>query len=116
MDNLYIVMPAYNEEANIRSVVEEWYPHIVDKGADSRLVIADSGSTDRTHAILLKLQKKYPRLEILSETGKQHGPKLMALYKYAIRVGGGRIHISNRFRRTDKCCGIRGILETAEAV
>lgn len=88
MDNLYIVMPAYNEEANIRSVVEEWYPHVADKGPDSRLVIADSGSTDHTHAILLKLQKKYPRLEILTESGKQHGPKLMALYQYAIRVGG----------------------------
>lgn len=87
MNNLYIVMPAYNEEANIKSVVEEWYPHIADKGADSRLVIADSGSTDRTHAILLSLQKKYPRLEILSETEKQHGPKLIALYRYAVRVG-----------------------------
>lgn len=83
MDNLYIVMPAYNEETNIESVVKEWYPHIADKGAESRLVIADSGSTDHTHTILLKLQKKYPRLEILSETGKQHGPKLMALYQYA---------------------------------
>ncbi len=106
MDNLYIVMPAYNEEANIRSVVEEWYPHVADKGPDSRLVIADSGSTDHTHAILLKLQKKYPRLEILTESGKQHGPKLMALYQYAIRVGGGRIHLSNRFRWTDQCCRI----------
>ena len=84
MDNLYIVMPAYNEEANIESVVEEWYPHIADKGSESRLVIADSGSTDRTHSILLSLKKRYPRLEILSDTGKQHGPKLMALYQYAI--------------------------------
>lgn len=25
MDILYIVMPAYNEEANIERVVEEWY-------------------------------------------------------------------------------------------
>ena len=24
MDNLYIVMPAYNEEANIERVVDEW--------------------------------------------------------------------------------------------
>ena len=24
-DTLYIVMPAYNEESNIESVVKEWY-------------------------------------------------------------------------------------------
>ena len=26
MDTLYIVMPAYNEEENIESVVRSWYP------------------------------------------------------------------------------------------
>lgn len=26
MDSLYIVMPAYNEEANIERVVRLWYP------------------------------------------------------------------------------------------
>lgn len=30
MDNLYIVIPAYNESANIRQVIEDWYP-IVEK-------------------------------------------------------------------------------------
>ena len=102
MDSVCIVMPAYNEAANIRSVVEEWYPHVADKGEKSRLVIADSGSTDGTHEILLDLQKKHTMLEILSETGKQHGPKLMALYEHAT-LGGGRIHISDRFRRSDRC-------------
>ena len=35
-NTLYIVMPAYNEEENIR------------------LVVADSGSSDKTHEILLR--------------------------------------------------------------
>lgn len=26
MDSLYVVMPAYNEEKTIQSVVEQWYP------------------------------------------------------------------------------------------
>lgn len=45
MDSLYIVMPAYNEEDNIEQVVRDWYPLLNGKSPDSRLVIADSGST-----------------------------------------------------------------------
>ena len=34
---LYVVMPAYNEEANIESVVREWYQVLDGKDAKSRL-------------------------------------------------------------------------------
>ena len=91
MDTLFLVMPAYNEAENIRGVVEAWYPLLAGKSEASRLVIADSGSTDGTHQILEELQKKCPKLEILSDTGKQHGPKVIALYAYAIRRGADYI-------------------------
>lgn len=84
---LFVVMPAYNEENNIEKVVRQWYPVLEGKSEDSRLIIADSGSTDRTHEILLGLKEIYPQLEIISDTGKQHGPKVMALYDYAITKG-----------------------------
>lgn len=83
MDSLYIVMPAYNEEETITEVVQAWYPILEGKSKESRLVIADNGSTDKTHEILLELQEKYPQLEVLEDTLKQHGPKLIALYRYA---------------------------------
>lgn len=54
-------------------------------------MVADSGSTDRTHEILENLQKKYQNLEILSQTEKGHGEKLMALYAYAINKGADYI-------------------------
>ena len=85
MDSLYIVMPAYNEEDNIIDVVNSWYPLLKGKSKKSRLVIADSGSTDKTHEILLELQKKYSQLVIIDNTLKQHGPKVIALYDYAIK-------------------------------
>lgn len=81
---LYVVMPAYNEEETIQMVVEQWYPVLEGKSEDSRLIVADSGSTDNTHKILLELKEKYPKLDILEDTLKQHGPKLLAMYKYAI--------------------------------
>ena len=90
-DSIYIVMPAYNEEGNIKAVVEAWYPILEGKSEDSRFVIADSGSTDSTHSILEQLQTQYPQLEVLSNTGKQHGPKLIALYNYAIAQGADYI-------------------------
>lgn len=87
MDTLYIVMPAYNEEANIERVVDEWHSILYRGGASeqSKIVVADSGSTDSTHEVLKLMKSKYPRLEILSDTGKQHGPKVIALYDYAIK-------------------------------
>lgn len=92
MDTLYVVMPAYNEEEMIREVVRSWYPVLEGKGEQSRLVVADSGSQDRTHEILEEMKAgDYPRLEILSDTGKQHGPKVIALYRYAIKKGADYI-------------------------
>lgn len=84
-------MPAYNEEENIRKVIESWYSILSGKDPRSKLVVADSGSTDKTHAILEELKTSFPNLEILTETGRQHGPKLMALYNYAIKNGADYI-------------------------
>ncbi|MBE7069683.1 MAG: glycosyltransferase family 2 protein [Ruminococcaceae bacterium] len=91
MDTLYVVMPAYNEKDNIEEVVSSWYPVLEGKSPESRLVVADSGSTDGTHEILEKMKETYPQLEILTDSGKQHGPKVIALYSYAIKNGADYI-------------------------
>ena len=87
MDNLYIVMPAYNEQDNITDVVKSWYPLLSFGGKNSKLVIADSGSSDKTNEILLGMKEQFPQLEILSNTNRYHGPKVIALYKHAIDNG-----------------------------
>jgi glycosyltransferase involved in cell wall biosynthesis len=65
LESLYIVMPAYNEEETIAEVVSKWYKVLEGKSESSRLIVADSGSTDRTHALLLEMQSRYPQLVIL---------------------------------------------------
>lgn len=100
-DSLYIVMPAYNEEANIENVVRSWYPVLEGKRKTSRLVVADSGSADSTHAILQRLQKELPQLEILPDTEKQHGPKVMALYRLAIERKADYIFQTDSDGQTD---------------
>ncbi len=87
-DTLYIVMPAYNEEDNIKNVIEAWYPLLAGKNEQSRLVVADFGSKDNTHNVLLELKNtSYPQLEILNNNNQFHGPKVLDLYKYAINHG-----------------------------
>jgi len=86
-DILYVVMPAYNEEGNIENVVRAWYPVLDGKDEASRLVIADVGSTDKTHEILESLVKDFPKLVVFTNNDKQHGPKVIALYDYAIKQG-----------------------------
>ena len=86
-------MPAYNEEKNIKAVVEEWYKKLDLPGADddSRLVVADFGSTDTTHDILTELKERFRKLEILETDNQFHGPKVLALYAYAIKNGASYI-------------------------
>lgn len=91
MDTLYVVMPAYNEEANIEETVRSWYGILDGKSEASKLVIADSGSKDRTHEILVKMRNEFPKLEILENTDRQHGPKVIALYAEAIKNGADYI-------------------------
>ena len=86
-DILYVVMPAYNEEENIEKSVRDWLAVLEGKDERSRIVVADSGSEDGTHNILVKMQKEIPQLMILGDTLKQHGPKLIALYNFAIEQG-----------------------------
>ena len=55
-DSLYIIMPAYNEEKNIGSVIEQWYPVVEKIGGESRLVILNDGSRDGTYDVIRKYQ------------------------------------------------------------
>lgn len=100
-DILYIVIPAYNEEANIEKTVRDWLAEFKGKNEKSRLVVADSFSTDRTHEILLGLQKENPAVEILSETGQFHGEKVIVLYKYALEHGADYIFQTDADGQTD---------------
>ena len=89
-DKLYIVMPAYNEEANIEDVIAQWHPvceQIQAEGNEAHLVIANDGSTDNTYAIMQQLQAKYPLLVPLDKPNSGHGSTVLYLYRYAIANG-----------------------------
>lgn len=86
-DKLYIVIPAYNEEANIKQVVEEWYPVVDSHGDDSRLVIVNDGSKDKTYNIISSMAKDMPKLIALNKENGGHGATVLFGYRYAIEHG-----------------------------
>ncbi len=89
MDNLYIIIPAYNEEENILQVIDDWY-QVVEKhneNGGSRLVVIDDGSRDLTGKILDDEAEKRTLLEVLHQENSGHGPAVMKGYKYAVEAG-----------------------------
>lgn len=95
MENLYIVIPAYNEQETIQSVIEQWYPVVSQIGADSRLVIVNDGSKDNTYEIMLECTKNRPQLIPLSKENSGHGATLLYAYHYALE------HEANYVFQTD---------------
>ena len=84
-DSLYIVIPAYNEEMNIDTVVRQWYQIVEKTGPDSRLVIVNDGSRDRTGERLETLARELPQLIPLTKKNGGHGAAVLYGYHYALR-------------------------------
>lgn len=91
MDKLYIVIPAYNEESNIRNVIKEWYPIVTKYGNGSKLVLVNDGSKDGTLSIMQEMSKDMPAIEIIDKPNGGHGSSLICGYKYAIEHGADYI-------------------------
>lgn len=90
-DKLYVVIPAYNEQDNIKSVVEDWYPIVEAHGEDSRLVVINDGSKDSTLAILREMAAGMPKLVPLDKENGGHGATIMYGYRYALDNGADYI-------------------------
>lgn len=86
-ETLFIVIPTYNEEENIKKVISSWYPLLKNASEGSRLVVSDGGSTDKTLDILHDLQKEFSNLIVIPKPGTDHGTKVIILYKFAIEQG-----------------------------
>lgn len=87
MDKLYIVIPAYNEEANIANVIKDWYPVVEKIGGGSKLVIIDDGSKDSTYSIMKKMAEKLPAFEPVTKANQGHGATVLYGYHYALDAG-----------------------------
>ena len=91
MEKLYAVIPAYNEQDNIRKVIREWYDVIAATGEESRLVVIDDGSRDDTFRIMQEEAADKPALIALHKENSGHGSTLLYGYRYALENGASFI-------------------------
>ena len=77
---LSIVLPCYNEEANIRETIEEVLRWVRTEGRTCEIVAVDDGSTDRTPVILGELAAVHPEVRVVRHRGNGG-------YGMAVRTG-----------------------------
>ncbi|MGN1160605.1 MAG: glycosyltransferase family 2 protein [Lachnospiraceae bacterium] len=90
-EKLYIVIPAYNEQETIETVIQDWYPIIEKIGNDSKLVIIDDGSKDDTYKIMQECAKTREAFEPLTKPNGGHGATILFGYQYALDQGADYI-------------------------
>ena len=86
--NLAVVMPFYNEEANVRKVVGEWLEALAVCGAKAAILAVDDGSRDGTRAALDALAaESCGRLLVFSKPNSGHGRSCRFGYEKALGLG-----------------------------
>ena len=91
LEKLYIVIPAYNEEANIEKVVRQWHQVACQTGPEARLVVVNDGSRDGTAQKLEALARELPALIPLTKPNGGHGAACLFGYRYALEQGADYI-------------------------
>ncbi|HZJ72570.1 MAG TPA: glycosyltransferase family 2 protein [Planctomycetota bacterium] len=63
---LSVAAPCYNEAESIEAVVARWDEVLAKAPLSSEIVLCNDGSTDGTAAVLERLQRRFPRLRVVS--------------------------------------------------
>jgi glycosyltransferase involved in cell wall biosynthesis len=77
---LSVILPCYNEEANIAASVKDVASWMKNTAVDGQIIVVDDGSKDHSVSILEELTKTIPHLHIVRHT-KNGG------YGIAVRSG-----------------------------
>jgi glycosyltransferase involved in cell wall biosynthesis len=85
---LAVVMPVYNEEANIEAVVAEWVRELNRLSISFALLAVNDGSRDGTSGVLQRLSEQYPGQVLpVDKANAGHGRACRTGYDLAARGG-----------------------------
>jgi glycosyltransferase involved in cell wall biosynthesis len=65
MKSLSVVLPAFNEEANIQAVVEDVYRNVPKLASIFEIIVVNDGSKDRTGEICDRLAEEFPDVRVV---------------------------------------------------
>jgi len=77
-----IIIPTYNEKENIKEIIEA----IFQVDSCYHILVVDDDSPDKTAAIVKKLQKKYPNLNLIEREFREGlGPAYICVFNFALK-------------------------------
>jgi dolichol-phosphate mannosyltransferase len=71
--NLYVIIPAYNEQASIVKILKKVEQVNLPQNYDKTLIVVDDGSTDNTAKLVNEFSKKHKNVTLLSKTNGGKG-------------------------------------------
>jgi len=80
---LMVIIPIYNEEEIIQTVIEDWATTLRQLKIDFELRAYNDGSKDTTVQKLKEINKLYPELTIIDKPNSGHGPTILKGYQEA---------------------------------
>ena len=82
---LQVVIPVYNEQSNIGTVIDQWCAQLDACSIRYSILALDDGSTDGSASVLHLLQQTWgARLELVRQPNSGHGPTILKGYRLAI--------------------------------
>jgi glycosyltransferase involved in cell wall biosynthesis len=85
--DLAVVVPCYNEEANITQLISEWDTEFSQLGITADWLLINDGSTDGTQQLLEQLACVRPNLRFFSRANTGHGRSCRFGYQTATDAG-----------------------------
>tara|TARA_B100000315_G_C14534167_1_gene567631 strand:- start:759 stop:1466 length:708 start_codon:yes stop_codon:yes gene_type:complete len=83
MIDLIIIIPFYNEEEIVKTVINEWNSKLKISDIKYEIHAYNDGSGDNTLNILNNLEKKIDNLVVIDKENTGHGPTILIGYKNA---------------------------------
>jgi dolichol-phosphate mannosyltransferase len=85
---LAVVVPVYNEEANLIPLLRDWQPVFDQTDGPYRIIFVNDGSTDQSPNVLEERQKGEEKIEVITQANAGHGPAILSGYRLALEALG----------------------------
>jgi glycosyltransferase involved in cell wall biosynthesis len=84
---LWVVVPAYNEQAAITEVLVDWAGTLRKAGVPAVIAVIDDGSQDGTRAAVRSLFPRFPEIRLFPQANAGHGRACLRGYRLALDGG-----------------------------